>query len=115
MFVDSYFRDDFDRLKEGFIIQVQDGCIGVYFSMSDKGLLGQELLKGELLMELNDPTIFKSNFKTLTATSCDCGGTAVGGFGLRGIVLSCDWKSLYFLCRISVFLLNCETVLFCLI
>ena len=49
-------------------------------------------------MELNDASIFKTNFKTLTATSCGCGGTAWGFFGFRGINLNCDDDQSEFYC-----------------
>ena len=44
----------------GFIVEVRDGYIGVFFSNCG--------LKGDLFMEVNDDTIVKSEFKTLTAT-----------------------------------------------
>ena len=64
----NLFRDDFDKMKdEGFIVEVFDGNLGVYFSNSG--------LKAGLFMELNDATIIKSELKTLTLTSCYCYGT----------------------------------------
>ena len=44
----------------GFIVEVKDGYIGVFFSNCG--------LKGDVFMEVNDDTIVKSEFKTLTAT-----------------------------------------------
>ena len=55
------FRDAYDKLKDGFIVEVTNGKISVYYSNCG--------LKDSLFMELNDPSIIKSEMKTLTATS----------------------------------------------
>ena len=46
--------------EDGFIVEIKDGSIAVFFSNFG--------LKGEVLMELTDDTIVKSEYKTLTAT-----------------------------------------------
>ena len=59
--------DEFDQLRGDFIVQVTDGNIGIYFSA-----LG---FKGDLVFELNDTRIKKSELDTLVTT---------GGFGGSG-------------------------------
>ena len=79
------FRDDFDKMKdEGFIVEVSDGNVGVYFSNSG--------LKAGLFMELNDAAIIKSELQTLTLTSCYCYGpeTAYGTAHITGIGGRCN-------------------------
>ena len=80
----NYFRDAFDKLKGGFIVQVTNGKIGVYYSNCG--------LKDGLFMELNDSSIIKSEFKTLTATSFKFPGnrSIYGTAQFTGIGGRCD-------------------------
>ena len=67
-------RNSFDQLKEDFIVQVMDGYIGVYFSSS--GIIG------DLVIELKDERIKKSELDTLVATGDTTGS---GEMRIRGV------------------------------
>ena len=60
-------RSQFIQLRKDFIVQVTDGNIGIYFSESGS--------KGDLVLELNDERIKKSELNTLVAS---------GGYGGSG-------------------------------
>ena len=68
------FRDEFDQLKNDFIVQVTDGNIGIYFSN-----LGA---KGDLVLQLNDDRINKSILDTLVVTG---GYKGSGNIRVRGV------------------------------
>ena len=80
------FRDDYDRMKDnGFIVEVKDGYLGVFFSNYG--------LKGDVFMEANHDTIVKSELKTLTATIIDpaaIGEPVNGAAQFQGIGASCE-------------------------
>ena len=68
------FREEFDQLRNDFIVQVTDGNIGIYFSN-----LGA---KGDLVFELIDDRINKSILDTLVVTG---GFKGSGNIHVRGV------------------------------
>merc|ERR1712168_1541703 len=72
-------RDEFDRLKGDFSIQVSDGYIGIFFSADESGL------KGDLVLELNDERIIKSELNTMVATGGGQWFVSSGDLRVRGI------------------------------
>ena len=68
------FREEFDQLRNDFIVQVTDGNIGIYFSN-----LGA---KGDLVFELNDDRINKSILDILVVTG---GFEGSGNIHVRGV------------------------------
>ena len=72
-----FLRDEFDQLKNDFLIQVSDGYIGIFFS--DNGL------KGGLVLELNDARIIKSELNTIVAAGGGPGFESSGNMQVRGI------------------------------
>ena len=65
-------QTQWEQVKNNFVVQVTDGNIGVYAADTNG-------IKGNLIVELNDKTIVKSDLNTLTATATAnelSGGTA---------------------------------------
>ena len=72
----NIFRSEWDELKKDFIVEVSDAYIRIYFSDLTSGA------KGDLVLELNDERIKKSELDTLVAAA------STGGWGpihVRGV------------------------------
>ena len=66
-----------EQVKGNFVVQVADGNIGVYAADADG-------IKGNLIFELNDERIVKSDLNTLTASAS--GNAASQGIArIRGV------------------------------
>ena len=73
-FFQVIFRHEFDQWKQDFIVQVTDGNIGVYVAVQDA--------KGDLILELNDERIKKSELDTIVASG---GWGGSGNIQIRGV------------------------------
>ena len=69
------YRDEFNQLRRDFIVQVRDGNIGIYYAIFG--------VKSDLVFELNDERINKSELNTLVATGFRYGS---GNMRIRGVI-----------------------------